>query len=176
MTRRLATTTVIFLLIAMCVALCGCGADLEPFSEREIPNGAGPTVYTLYVCGAVQNEGFYRAEAGTAYDEVLQSAGLLEQSFLPTLSSAVDRSVTQIIIDYFDGAKRCSSVNVNGILIVTRQPIDGIPQEAVDKLADYIDEYGTIHNKSQLKIALGELYAQHFYKFFVAKEDYEEAD
>lgn len=147
-----------------------------PFEDVTIDSDVTPTVYTLYVSGAVERDGFYQAEAGVSYDEIFQKAGLLPQSVLPVYSAAVDGSISAIVIDYYDEGKVCSCINANSEIVALRFPVDGVSQQAVERIADYLEQHGKIHNKFQLKIALGDLYDECGYKFFVAMEDYEAAD
>ena len=172
MEKRFLTTVVLFLIT--CTILCGCGTFGTPFGEVEVPSQPETVKYSIYICGAVEREGYYEVEAGTDYAEVLRLAGILPESILPTLSSSyVDGSIKRIIVGYFDGENAHSSINANSALIAARMSVDGLTDEVVNKLADYIDEYGKIANKQQLEQALGEDYAENYYKLFIADIDYE---
>ena len=165
-------TTVILLII--CIVLCGCD-NSSSLGKVEIPNQPGKDKVRIYVCGAVEREGYYEAEQGTDYFEVFSLAGILPESALPLVSSPyVDGSVTVLIVDFYDNQVRYSSVNANNPLISMRMSVDGLTDDIVNKLADYIDEHGKITNKKQLLEALGDDYGDNYYKLFIAEKDYEE--
>ncbi len=168
MKRRLAAT-VIFLFL-LCVALAGC-TDI-PYAPQKLPNGKAES-YSVYVCGAVAREGYYTAAAGTSCVSVIEQAGLLPQSILPSLyTDAVDGSVAVLVVNYFDGQKQCYCVNANSPLIALRMSVDGLPDEVVSLLADWIEANGVFRNKDQVFSALGEYASDYHYRLFVAKEDY----
>ena len=176
MNKRLGTTVILFL--AVCVTLCSCDGVLDsPLGDVEIPPQPSVETIRIYICGAVENEGYYETVAGANYMDVLRLAGLLSQSVLPTLNSSfVDGKITKIIVNYYDGETACDSINVNNAWIAARMPVKGLSEEVVNKLADYIELNGKIANQQQLKLALGQDYADNFYKLFVAEDDYEEVN
>ena len=169
------------LILVLCLVFCGCDqSKISPWGEKTAQNGVknpenGVTVkLTIYVCGAVQSEGYIEVELGTSYYDVVALAGILSQTVLPTFASAyVDGSVNKIVIGYNDGETNRESINVNSALIAARLPVDGLSEDIVNKLADYIETNGKIANRHQLELALGEDFADNFYKLFVAENDYE---
>ena len=174
---RIRFNTTVTLLVALGVILCGCGGCSPPLGKVEVPTKPETKTVRIYVCGAVEHEGYYEVKAGTDYYDVFRLAGILPQSAVPTLSSPyVDGSVTNLIVDFYDGSIRYSSVNANSVLIAMRQHVDGLSDRVVAKLADYLDQNGKITNKHQLELALGGDYADNFYKLFIAEIDYEEID
>ena len=167
-------TTVILLLLAVCVILCGCGIFSSPLGKAEVPNQPSGDKIRIYICGAVEHEGYYYAEVGTDYVQVLRLAGLLPESVPPILNSSyVDGSINVIIVNYYDGGTQHVSINANSVLIVNRGPVDGLSEDVVNKLADYIEAHGKIANKNQLLQALGDDYYANYYKIFISEEDYE---
>ena len=165
--------TVIFLLV-LCVTLAACNVSL--LGDVQLPNHE-QTTFKLYVSGAVARDGYYEVEAGTSYLELFQLAGILSQTQLPLFyANLVDGSVTCFILDYNVDGVVYNSVNVNGELIRNRRQIKGLSADVVNKLADYLEQHGTIRNRQQLSVALGEDYADNYYKLHVAEDDYEEAD
>ena len=54
-----------------------------------------------------------------------------------------------------------------------RLPVENVPDEAVDLIADYVERCGKVKNKEMLEEILGE-YAQYSYKFFISEADYED--
>lgn len=156
----------------LCVALSGC-ADLMPYGGEEIVGGV-PATFTVYVCGAVENEGYYDVQAGTDLISLIQLAGVLEQSVLPTnYTDTINGKVEEVLVNYFDGEKTCYCIDANSPLIARRFPVDGLPAEVVDLLADWLDAHGVIRNKRQLKQALGSYANDYHYRFYIAKENYE---
>lgn len=147
-----------------------------PLGRVEIPIQATAT-FRIYVCGAVEQEGYVEVAAGSAYGEVIRRAGILPVSVIPSYAATtVNGSVKQVVVNYHDGQEERECINVNSALIAGRLPIDGISEEIVNKLADYLEQHGKISNRQQLAVALGDGYYHNFYKFFVAEEDYEESN
>ena len=175
MKARFVATVILSLFV--CVALCGCSAGLaQPLGIVEVDNQP-VTTFRFYVCGAVEREGYVEVVAGSSYDMAIRLAGVLDKTVWPEYSATtVNGEFTQILLNYYDGEKICDSVNANSALIAGRLPVEGISDEIVNKLADYIDAYGKISNKQRLAEALGDDYSDNYYKFFVAEEDYEEID
>lgn len=160
---------VIFMLAFTCCLTCCCAS---PLSEREI-NASQNVFFDLYVCGAVENEGFYRVKEGTSYYEIICSAGVLPETYMPdNASSVADRSVSQLIVNYFEHGKVGYAVNVNGIL-PNGEDVYGIPNEITNSVSSYVYAHGKIKNKNVLKRVLGEKYSDFGYKFYVSVEDYE---
>ena len=166
--------TTVILLLFLCAIFCSCdGIFNSPFRSEYIENQPAKT-FRLYVYGAVAREGYYEVQAGSAYDKAIQLAGILTVSVLPTFAATtVDGNLTQVAVNYYDGQTARECVNVNSDLVKGRYPVEGISDEIVTKLADYVDVHGKITNKQQLEVALGDDYSTNFYKFFVAEEDYE---
>ena len=169
--------TTVILLITVCAILCGCFiASAAPLGSVEVENQQSEPKVKIYICGAVEREGYYETTVGVAYVELLSRAGILPQSVLPKLSSSyVDGSIGIVVVGYNDGAYH-DSINANSPVIVRRMHVEGLTDEVVNKLADYIEIHGKIANKIQLKQALGNHYADNYYKLFVAEIDYEETD
>ena len=166
------------ILIVVCAILCGCGNSFNaPLGEVIVPAQLDNPDIRIYVCGAVEREGYYEVKAGTDYMDVLRLAGLLPESVIPTLNSFyVDGDIEIITVGYYDGEKICDSINVNSILIISRLSVDGLSESVVNKLADYIKMHGKIANKKELEKALGSDYADNHYKLFIAEKDYEETN
>ena len=164
------TVTVIMISI-ICLLLCACGGGT--LGEDELADRQPQTV-SIYVCGAVENEGYYEINLGADYNELLGMAGLLTVSVPPTFSSSfVDGSVTNVIVSYTDGKNAHNVINVNSQLITNRFEVDGLTSDVVNRLADYIEAHGKIGNRKQLGQALGDDYDDNYYKLFVAEIDYE---
>ncbi|MCH5153149.1 MAG: hypothetical protein J1F68_04245 [Clostridiales bacterium] len=170
--------TTVILLFTLCSLLCCCGNPFEaPLDKFEVPIHVNVETIRIYICGAVEHEGYYDVEMGTDYVQVLRLAGILPESVMPTLSSSyVDGKLTMIIVGYYDGEATHDSINANNPMIAARMPVDGLSADVIDKLADYIEVHGKITNKNQLLEALGDDYADNFYKLFIAEKDYEETD
>ncbi len=161
---------VAFLLLCCCL-FASCGGTL-PYAVQTLPDKSDVYV-NVYVCGAVEREGYYTVEAGTGYVELLASVGILPQSVLPLYyTGAVDPSVTELCIDYYDGQAARSCIDANGYIVRNRIHVDGIADEAIAMLADYIERSGTIRNKAMLRDILGEYDELFHYKFFVSRQDY----
>ena len=161
--------TVSALLWALCLVFCGCSM---PYAEKTIPSNK-TTYFNIYVSGAVENDGYFSFVAGSDYKEVLTKAGELPATYCSNdLSRLLTRDVREIILDYKVNGVTFYSVNVNGILITSRSPVDNVEPRIVDMLADYIESNGKITNRIKLRQALGEYYEDNFYKFFISEQDY----
>lgn len=170
--KRLAVA-VIFIL-AICMTLAGCG--ISPYGADRAEN-VGENYFDIYVCGAVEREGYYRVKAGTSCTDVIALAGILPQSMLPAwYTDTVTVRTKELVVNYYDGEQLRYCVNANSPEIAYRMSIDGIPDEVVALIADYTEAHGTICNKAQLSTALGEWAEEYCYRFYVAAEDYEAAD
>lgn len=130
--------------------------------------------FVVYVCGAVQNEGFVRVRSGSDVAALVSAAGYLPQSYFVSENSLVTEKREIFAVDYFDGEKVCSCVNVNSQAVLYKLKFENIDSEIIDKIADYISAHGKITNKAMLREILGETdYQNNHYKFFVSKDDYE---
>lgn len=168
--KRLLTTVIFMLVCSLAFSAC----TLMPYVGVELPEKDEKT-FTVYVCGAVEREGYFTVRAGLSYTELITRAGILPQSYLPVYyTDTVTESTKVIVVDYYDGTKQCYCTNANSPEITARNHIDGLPDEVVSLVADYIEAHGTVHNKTQLYEALGEFAEEYIYRFFVAEADYEE--
>lgn len=132
--------------------------------------------FRVYVCGAVANEGYVVVPEGSDYSAVAERAGLLPVTyFTQNPHTLVTEYISVLPLDWYDGEKARSCINVNGGYVTLRMEIEGISPDVINKIADYIELNGKITDKSMLKEILGEDYADNFYKFFVSVNDYEKA-
>ena len=145
----------------------------SPYQSQTIPNKNDKTL-KVYVCGAVQNEGYYVVSQGTTIADVIALAGILTQTIFPTNSQSFVQSDMQIVVDYHQDGQNYNAVNANGAYTLSNLPAPNLPAQVVQKLHDYYVKYGKITNKDVLKQILGQqLYQQHHYKLYVAEADYE---
>lgn len=165
------------LLCAICfvwlAALCSCEVDLSPFASAEF-DAHTSREFDVYVCGAVENEGYIHILEGTDYQSLVEKAGLIAQTVMPaTPYAVVDEKVSSLVLNYFDGAKLCYCTNVNGAAVTDRMSVENVSEEVINKLANYIAAHGKITDKTVLQQILGDDYAENFYKFYVSESDYE---
>ena len=161
----------ILLLLALSFVFCGC--NLSPEQDKTHTDSSSKT-FRVYVCGAVENEGYVTVAEGADVNSAIAIARLAERGLLPTYGSQLDVADCVVIVSFSDKAgKVCYPVNCNGIAVANKLPCQGVEQNAVDAVADYVAAHGTIRNKTQLKQALGELYSSNYFKFYVAEADYE---
>lgn len=159
------------LFVALFFVLCGCG--LSPNKESEHDDFSA-VEFKLYVCGAVEKEGYVVVRQGADVNAAIALAGIAQKASLPTSGSCLVECDGVIVVDFFDEQGNvCSPTNCNGLAVKNKLPCDGIPQNAVNAVADYIAAHGKIKNRAELKLALGDLFADNFYKFFVEEADYE---
>ena len=174
----------ILILAVTAMLLCGCFSS--PYAEQVVnsnkntlDNSSGdnniPTVptRTLYVSGAVVNDGYITIPQVCDYKTALDIAGVLSSSVLPiNIFAPIPSNTDSLLINFCIDDTIYYCVNVNGAYVTSRLSIDGIDDLIVNKLADYIQSNGVISNRSQLKIALGDDYNDNYYKFYIDKSDY----
>lgn len=159
-------------IILCCVALCGCDVNF-PF-KPHVADAKPSRHFTVYVFGAVQNEGYVTVAEGADYNALLAEAGALPQTAWPAFPfTLVTEDTSFLAVQYVEGGKTYPCVNANGPLVTLRLPVENVPDEAVDLIADYVERCGKVKNKEMLEEILGE-YAQHSYKFFISEADYED--
>lgn len=160
------------MLIILCVTLFGCDQSLAPqklVSHEDVS-------FRVYVSGAVEKEGYFTVSAGTAVSAVIESAGVIEQTVFPSFAAKIIDGDTAIFVDYYEKGGSRTPINVNSIFIRSRLDVEGLSADVVDKLASYIERYGVISNRTELATALGEDYAENYYKLYVDEKDYEAAN
>ncbi len=181
---------VLILLLLFVVAIfCGCGdgkTELQgdgfnkpttsPYQSEQLPDEDSVT-YRVYICGAVQTEGYYVVKQGTTLAEVISLAGILPQTVFPKNAQSFVQTNCQIKVDYHQDGTNYNVINVNGLVVVFNMPTQNIDAEVIAKLHDYYAEHGVITNKTILKQILTEQqYQQNHYKFFVQERDYATTD
>ena len=177
----------LILIFILCFLLCACdNSTISPWGQQSPENGqndgenSGVTTktYQIYVCGAVENEGYYEVKEGDTYFQAVMQAGILEQSSLPSnVYSLVNGEQTAIVVNYLENGTEKYCINANHQFFSLRLPWEGLSDEVVNKIADYIDEHGAITNKTVLREVLGdEDYENYHFKLYIAEADYEKAD
>ncbi len=160
------------LILLLCL-LSGCTLNL-PFSPQE--SFAKPVrIFRVYVCGAVENEGYVEVCEGADYASLITLAGIIPQTVFPKDSLLLVKETSTILnVCYFDGTKVCYCVNLNGGYITLRD-VANVDKAVVDKIADYLELHGKITNRNVLRSILSESeYNENYFKFFVSESDYEE--
>ena len=171
---RTKLTAIILILLVFAFALCGCFNS--PYAEQVITDvDTKPTDFTrkLYVSGAVANDGYITVPQLCDYKKALTAAGLTDYSFVRVdLNKNLPVDIICLIVDFtYDGVV-CPSVNVNGGYVTLRSEVAGGAPSVVNRLADYIESHGVITNRDALKQALGDDYADNYYKFYIDINDY----
>lgn len=165
---------IIFVLILiLCFIFCGCSGNVSPFKEQET-DVKTPRKFKVYVCGAVEHEGYVEVEEGTDYAATIALAGLIPQTVYPRNPQLLIKENGEVLtLQYYDGSACRDCVNLNGGYIKYRLAVDGIDDDIINRIADYYDLYGKITDREILKEILGEDYQDNYYKFFVSVQDYE---
>ena len=160
-------------LISFVFVFSACSSGF--FSYKGLEVGAKlPRRFTIYVCGAVANEGFVQVVEGASVDKAISLARILPQTVLPNnLQMLITEKDTVLILNYLDGTEIRNCVNVNGTLIARRATVPGIDVDVINKIADYYFSHGKITDRTLLKGILGDDYQDNFYKFYVDVNDYE---
>ena len=145
----------------------------SPYQNQTLPN-KGEVTFKVYVCGAVQNEGYYIVPEGKTVADVVAMAGLLPETIMPQNATTYIKNNCQIAVDYHQNGATFSCLNVNGATVKYNLPAENISADIIQKLHTYLINYGKIANKQVLKqILTAEEYQQNHYKFFVTEADYE---
>ena len=134
--------------------------------------------YKIYVCGAVENEGYYELAEGATYLDAILKAGRLDCSYLrDNANSLVNGLQSAMIVQYIEDGKVYDCYDVNWEYFGFVLPAVGLSETVVSKIAEYRNKHGKIANKAVLLAILGEEdYANYYYKLYIAEADYEEAD
>lgn len=181
--------TLVLLLLFVVVAFCGCGdgetvkgdgvnnPSTNPYQSGYLPNVSTKTC-RVYVCGAVQTEGYYDVKQGTIIADVIALAGILPQSVLPQNSESFAQDGTQIVVGYYQNQTNYDCINLNGAYVtIANMHAENVNDDILAKLHDYYTKHGVITNKNVLKRILSqEEYQLNHYKFFVQEKDYATAD
>ncbi len=147
-----------------------------PYKDQIISN-KNPQTFTVYVCGAVANEGYYQVAEGKTIADAVSLAGILPQTVFPTNSQSQVISNCQIIVAYHEKGVNYDTLNVNGIYVLHNLTAPNVPDDVIAKLHAYVTQNGKLTNKQMLKqILTEEQYQQNHYKFFVLEEDYATVD
>lgn len=162
------------LLILCSVLFAACNVPFEDVTTPDIE----PKTYTVYVCGAVENEGYFTVDEGTDILSLLLLAKPLAQAVYPQdMLQQVAANTKFVVVNYEIDDATYYCVNVNGGFVTAESQIENVSAEVVGKIAAYIRTNGKITDKTQLKEILGEQdYLENYYKFFVSVDDYEKAD
>ncbi|MCM1289302.1 MAG: hypothetical protein NC132_01430 [Corallococcus sp.] len=164
---------ILILLLTLCFVFSGCAQKMSPFKEHEA-DAKMPRKFKVYVCGAVEREGFVEVEEGADYDAVIALAGIIPQTVYPTNPRLLVKEDGEVLtLQYYDGSSYRDCVNLNGGYIQYRLKVDGIDIDIINRIADYYDTHGKITDRNLLKDILGEDYQDNYYKFFVNVQDYE---
>ena len=181
----------ICILIFAITLFCSCGGNFEyidisgdgfnaptvsPYKSQTVQNKSDAT-FTVYVCGAVQKDGYYVVDEGKTVADVVARAGLLPQTVMPENATSIIKSNCQIAVRYCENDKIYDCLNVNGMTVQFNLQAENISAEIIAKINAYYHQNGAITNKQVLaQILTAEEYAQNHYKFFVQESDYEKID
>ncbi len=167
---------VIIIIVLLLLCFTGCKID-DSLADQQVPDTNADTLLNIYVCGAVEKEGFVVVNVGNDYFYTINQAGILPVTKVPSFGDQlVSKSRNVVVVDYVENGVTYSCINVNGPLVTRRAEIANVDDFVVDLLADYIEQNGTIRNRAMLQQALGEYYQHNFYKFFVGVDVYEKAN
>lgn len=126
---------------------------------------------TVYICGAVENEGEYTLEYSTTFANAANSATVTPNSDLSELySQQVTEATTFILVPYFDeNGDTQYPIELNHEYFNQIAKAAGIQANVIELINAYRSKFGLFSDKKQLKDALGELYRDNYYKFYLEK-------
>ncbi|MEG1528084.1 MAG: hypothetical protein RR248_04450 [Clostridia bacterium] len=114
-------------------------------------------VYTIYIGGAVEHEGYYEFTAGTTYQELLLKAQPLKDAITNyDYFEEIDTSKRNLYLNNLYYGKIVFVINVNSRSfekVAVEQKID---RQIIDLILDYLARYNKFDNKQQLIELLGE--------------------
>ena len=173
MKKKFLQVVLILFILTLYFMFSACNESLLAFKEYESLSII-PRAFSVYVCGAVEREGFVNVEEGASLDSVVYLAGIIPQTVIPdNLQKMVTENDKVVSLQYFDGQKLRYCVNLNGVVIQNRLAVAGIDADIINKIADYYVLHGKITDRNLLKSILGPDYQENYYKFFVDVTDYE---
>ncbi|MDD3831904.1 MAG: hypothetical protein PHW00_04550 [Clostridia bacterium] len=122
--------------------------------------------HTVYIGGAVINEGYYVCTEGDTYYDLLSRAGLLSCSYChASYYDQYDFSSTTLIIDYMINGELYYSINANGIFFDDFASQYGITSDQIEQCKTS----GAFTSKTQLRQLFGTLYEQVHYMIYVGE-------
>lgn len=165
----------IMLMLAVLLILCGCVS--QPLAEQHITVNRAQTdkitTRNVYVSGAVENDGYITVSKTCDYKTLLEAAHVLQNAYVYyDVNELLDETVEEYIIDFIEDGVTYNSVNVNGLHVRYGMPIEGIDSSVVSKLSAYLSAHNLITNRTELQQALGDDYANNYYKFYISRFDY----
>lgn len=165
---------VIFLTIFL-FAVFNVGTGLfsfdKKYSFKKFTLDTTREVYTVFVCGAVQNSGYYTFEFGETYYDVLSRAGLLDLSYLQNMDNMISADVSEILCNFYEDGKEIYPINVNSDLFGTLYGNANIQTDIANKIIDYIRVNGKLKNKEQLlEVLTQEEWAKVFYRIYIGRD------
>jgi len=164
--------SIFFLILILTFVFCGCSNNLSPFDEQQTDT-ITPRTFKVYVCGAVEHEGYVEVKEGADFVAVLDMVEVLPQTVYPSEPHTLIKDDEVLILQYYDGNESRDCININGGYVTARLPIEGIDADVIDRIADYCELHGKITDRDLLQEILGEDYFDNYYKFFVDVKDYE---
>ena len=152
---------VLILVIALTLVFSACdGSKTSPWGDKTVENNNGtPKIYSIYVYGAVKNEGYFNVEEGGTYLDAIMQAGMLAQSFPSEYAEAlVSAQKTAVVVQYVEDGTLHDCIDANSAFFALRDPLlfDGLSEAVVTKIADHLETVGKICNKQVLREVLGE--------------------
>ena len=91
---------IVFVLIVAVLLLASCNVE-PPLGDKDLPSSGTESQLNIYVCGAVQNEGYVTVNLGEDYFSAVSKAGIIEQSKMPSFGDQlVDKNQTVVIVEY----------------------------------------------------------------------------
>ena len=162
-----------FLIVLLSIVIL-CLSACSPRAPEDVGEPGGEVLHTLYICGAVETDGYFQIASGNDYFFAINQAVLLPQGVYPDyVYRIVDGQIATVIVPFHVDGVKYDSINVNGMFVLARLPVDGVDEQVINALADYIEQNGKISNRNEMKLALGNFYNDNYYKFYVSEGDYE---
>ncbi|MEG2014431.1 MAG: hypothetical protein RR086_01750 [Clostridia bacterium] len=127
----------------------------------------------VYICGAVEKEGYYSFVEGKTYIDVISMAKAQEDYFHENwYDEEIDYNIVeQIIVNFTIDGHIAYVVNVNNSIAVANCDYLTVAQKT--QISQYIDKHGVITNLSQLSDTLVDYHTARG-RLYVDKDEYEE--
>jgi len=139
-------------------------------NEKFFLKNEGDTVYRVYICGAVENSGFYTFELGDTYGDLLSNAGLLDNSIIKNPNKILTSETTEIICHFIEDGQEVYPININSKLFSDIYRNANIEDNIARKIINYLNSVDQIYSKQQLLkdgVLTEEEWNKTFYRIYV---------
>lgn len=161
-------SVVILINAVVCLSLTGTISFADEYAS-VIEQNANENGKWIYVCGAVEKEGYYYAMKGdTEYSLIMQADPCDNYAYDFSYNETVDiDNVSLIAVGFYVGNQAFSPLDVNGASFAEFAETYGITQTVINSISNYKETYGSFTSKAQLQTLLGGEYDDYYFMLYV---------